>query len=119
MTVEQVWQQTAVASRNVILLFIVEALLLAEQHKVICMSCCHHTQFCMAAATAVQLGTTAQQEVQSHPVAPDTRLFVPQVVEKVLLADQPTKQLVKPEDLAAMVLHLLLCPVYCGCCCCC
>jgi hypothetical protein len=30
---------------------------------------------------------------------------MPQVVEKVLLADQPTKQLVKPEDLAAMVLH--------------
>lgn len=29
-----------------------------------------------------------------------------QVVEKVLLADQPTKQFVKPEDLAAMVLHL-------------
>lgn len=30
----------------------------------------------------------------------------PQVVEKVLLADQPTKQFVKPEDLAAMVVHL-------------
>jgi hypothetical protein len=26
--------------------------------------------------------------------------------DKVLLADQPTKQFVRPEDLAAMVLHL-------------
>ncbi|KAF6263895.1 hypothetical protein COO60DRAFT_1282023 [Scenedesmus sp. NREL 46B-D3] len=33
-------------------------------------------------------------------------MTVEQVVEKVLLADQPTKQFVKPEDLAAMVLHL-------------
>jgi len=29
-----------------------------------------------------------------------------EVIEKVLLADQPTKQFVKPEDLAALVLHL-------------
>lgn len=33
-------------------------------------------------------------------------MTVEQVVEKVLLADQPTKQFVKPEDLAAMVVHL-------------
>jgi 3-hydroxybutyrate dehydrogenase len=33
-------------------------------------------------------------------------MTVEQVVEKVLLADQPTKQFVKPEDLAGMVLHL-------------
>ncbi len=29
-----------------------------------------------------------------------------EVVQKVLLADQPTKRFVAPEDLAAMVLHL-------------
>lgn len=33
-------------------------------------------------------------------------MTVPEVVDKVLLADQPTKAFVKPEDLAAMVLHL-------------
>lgn len=29
-----------------------------------------------------------------------------QVINEVMLADQPTRQFVKPEDLAAMVLHL-------------
>jgi 3-hydroxybutyrate dehydrogenase len=29
-----------------------------------------------------------------------------EVINKVLLADQPTKQFVKPEDVAALVLHL-------------
>ena len=33
-------------------------------------------------------------------------MSVEEVVEKVMLADQPTKAFVKPEDLAAMVVHL-------------
>ena len=39
-----------------------------------------------------------------HACAP--RLATRQVIEQVLLADQPTKQFVKPEDLAALVVHL-------------
>jgi 3-hydroxybutyrate dehydrogenase len=29
-----------------------------------------------------------------------------EVIDKVLLADQPTKQFVKPEDIGALVLHM-------------
>jgi hypothetical protein len=48
-----------------------------------------------------------------HGVYSPAPLLLPQVVEKVLLADQPTKQVVEPEDLAVMVLQYLA--YACGC----
>jgi 3-hydroxybutyrate dehydrogenase len=50
--------------------------------------------------------SVAEVHAVPFPVSVPVCVCLHQVVEKVLLADQPTKQFVKPEDLAAMVVHL-------------
>lgn len=68
---------------------------------------------CDRSATAAAAAATAHVRPRADLVRnqlEDTArvrgMSVEQVVEKVLLADQPTKAFVKPEELAAMVLHL-------------